>query len=114
MLTVICFSFLKSRFVCIELDFNVEFDGNSERGGYYEQDNFIYNDDKSGFIGHTDGKFANSFIIRGHSTNMWTELCHFLTPPLLYIDLWKERLRRPHRRLRPRKRAPASMKNQIN
>jgi len=38
-----------------DLDFNVEFDGNSERGGYYEQDNFIYNnDDKSGFIGHTD------------------------------------------------------------
>ena len=46
----------------------MEFDGNSERGGYYEQDNFIYNDDKSGFIGHTDGKFANLFIIRGHST----------------------------------------------
>lgn len=80
MLTVICFSFLESRFVCIELDFNVEFDGNSERGGYYEQDNFIYNDDKSGFIGHTDGKFANSFIIWGHSTITWTKLYPTLTP----------------------------------
>ena len=80
MLTVICFSFLESRFVCIELDFNVEFDGNSERGGYYEQDNFIYNDDKSGFVGHTDGKFANSFIIRGHSTNTWTKFYPSLTP----------------------------------
>ena len=58
----------------------MEFDGNSERGGYYEQDNFIYNDDKSGFIGHTDGKFANSFIIRGHSTTTWTKFYPMLTP----------------------------------
>ena len=76
---VVYFSFLKSRFVCIELDFNVEFDGNSERGGgYYEQDNFIYNDDKSGFVGHTDGKFVNSFTIRGHSTTTWTTKFQFL------------------------------------
>ena len=47
----------------------MEFDGNSERGGYYEQDNFIYNDEKSGFIGHTDGngKFAKVRPFHEHS-----------------------------------------------
>ena len=74
------FIFLKSRFVCIELDFNVEFDGNSERGGYYEQDNFIYNDDKSGFVGHTDGKFANLFIKMGSFNNYVDQILPNVTP----------------------------------
>ena len=64
----------------------MEFDGNSERGGYYEQDNFIYNDDKSGFVGHTDGKFANSFIIRCHSITTWTKFYPMLPPsPIEWI-----------------------------
>ena len=35
-------------------------------------------------------KFA-LLIVRGHSTTTWTEVCHFLTPPLRGQFLYPER-----------------------
>ena len=36
------------------------------------------------FVDYTGNK--NQVQTRGHSTTMWTEFCHFLTPPLPCLD----------------------------